>query len=236
MSDKLLLPVPAADAVNEIVAGLSAGSRFHVVNFHATPRYRETELRRQIETYARQFQPVTGDNFETALFARDSAQRPYLMPVLFEGFRDNFDVLLPILEEFGFCGWFFVPSYFLGVPAAEQREYAAAHTLHLASRDEYEGERVAITWDEARDIVGRGHRFACHSRHHSQVRPETPLETLEDEIVIAKQEMERELGQEVDIFCWLRGAQTGINPAADALMKKAGFRYLFSNFKIQKLA
>src|SRR5690554_237991 len=116
------------------------------------------------------------------------------MPVLFEGFRDNFDVLLPILEEFRFCGWFFVPSYCLGVPAAEQREYAAAHTLHLASRDEYEVERVAITWDEARDIVGRGHRFACHSRHHSQVRPETPLETLEDEIVIAKQEMERELG------------------------------------------
>lgn len=236
MSDRLLLPVPAAEAVSEIISGFASGRRFHVVNFHATPRYRETEFRRQIETYARLFQPVTAENFETALFGPRRHQRPYLMPVLFEGFRDNLDVLLPILEEFGFCGWFFVPSYFLGVAPEQQREYAAAHTLHLAHRDEYVGERVAITWDEAREIVGRGHRFACHSRHHSQLRPETPRETLEEEIVTAKQEMERELGQQVDIFCWLRGAQTGINPVADALLKQAGFRYLFSNFKIQKLA
>lgn len=236
MSSRLLLPIPAADVVGEIVSGLSAGRRFQVVNFHATPRYREAEFRRQVETYARLFEPVTAENFEAALFGPWPYARPGLMPVLFEGFRDNLDVLLPILEEFGFCGWLFVPSYFLGVPPDEQRSYAAAHSLHFAARDEYEGERAALNWDEARAIVARGHRFACHSRHHSELRPETPRETLEDEIVAAKAEMERELGQSVDIFCWLRGAQTGINPVADDLLRQAGFRYLFSNFKIQKLA
>lgn len=235
MGDRLLLPHSPQLAIAELVRGLAERGAFRVVNFHATPRYREAEWRRQIAHYARYFDPVTPDNFDRALFDPWPSPRPALMPVLFEGYRDNLDVLLPILEEHGFCGWFFVPSYFLGVSAEDQRRYAGEHTLHLAARDEYEGERIALSWDEARAIVKRGHTFACHSRHHSELRPETTDAQLEDEIVAAKAEMERELGQTVDIFCWLRGAKTGVNPRADAMLRRAGFRYLFSNFKIEKL-
>ena len=80
-----------------------------------------------------------------------------MMPVLFEGFRDNFDVMLPILEEHGFTGWLFVPPAFLDIPAHEQRAYAAAHVLHLPKRDEYASERITLDWDEARATRARGH-------------------------------------------------------------------------------
>jgi len=207
-----------------------------VVNFHATPRYRETEFRRQMEAYARHFAPITRANFDAAFDGTWAQAKPGLMPVLFEGYRDNLDVMLPILEEFGFAGWLFVPSFFLGVPEAEQRDYAAGHVLHLAKRDEYPGQRIALNWDEARAIAGRGHVFACHSRHHSELRPDTPDAVLEEEIVVSKRGMEAQLGTSVDVFCWLRGAEIGINPRADALLRQAGYRYLFSNFKIQRLA
>jgi peptidoglycan/xylan/chitin deacetylase (PgdA/CDA1 family) len=236
MVERLVLPGTANGAVNDIVNGLTAGRRFHVVNFHATPRYRQAEFLAQIKLYAERFEPVTPENLDMALFGPWPHARPGLMPVLFEGYRDNLDVILPILEGYGFCGWLFVPSFFLGVPISEQRQYAAEHSLHLPARDEYNGGRIALTWDEARAIVKRGHRFACHSRHHTELRPDTSRDVLEEEIVIAKQEMERELGESVDIFCWLRGAQTGVNPVADELLRKAGYKYLFSNFKIEKLA
>ena len=71
------------------------------------------------------------------------------MPVLFEGFRDNVDVMLPILEEFGFKGWFFVPSAFPAVVPDVQRSYAKAHKLHLPARDEYPGRAGG-------DDLGRG--------------------------------------------------------------------------------
>ena len=47
--------------------------------------------------------------------------------------------------------------------------------------------------------------------------------------------MEAELGAVVEIFCWLEGAAIGVNAEADAMLRDAGYRYLFSNFKIQKL-
>lgn len=232
---ELLLSGSAHSVIAEIVEGIARARTVRVVNFHATPSYRRAEYQRQIEAYARRFEPITRANFAAAVDGTWNRPRPGLMPVLFEGFRDNLDVLLPILEGHGFTGWFFVPSAFLGVPADEQRTFAAGHVLHPAQRDEYPGERIALTWDEAREISERGHVFACHTRTHHELLRDTPLTVLEDEIVAAKAEMERELACEVDMFCWLHGAATGVHPEADRLLREAGFRYLFSNFKIQKL-
>lgn len=234
-STTLLVPAAAPPVLAELTAGMARSRTIRLVNFHATPRYREAEYRRQIEALSQAFEPITPANFADAVEGRWSHERPGLMPALFEGYRDNLDVMLPILEEFGFTGWLFVPCGFLNVPADEQRGYAARHKLHLPASDEYPGERYALSWDEARDIVRRGHAFACHTRSHHAVAAETSREVLDDEITVAKAEMEAELGTPVDIFCWLEGAELGVNPEADAILRQAGFRYLFSNFKVQKL-
>jgi peptidoglycan/xylan/chitin deacetylase (PgdA/CDA1 family) len=143
--------------------------------------------------------------------------------------------MLPILEEHGFKGWFFVPSAFPAVGPRVQRSYAKAHRLHLPARDEYEGDRVAMTWDEAKEVAARGHGFACHSRSHFRLTAETPEDVLWDEIHTAANEMRAGIGWPVEIFCWLHGAELGVNPLADAMLKEAGFRYLFSNFKVQRI-
>ena len=160
--------------------------------------------------------------------------KPMLVPVLFEGFRDNHDVILPILEEFGFKGWFFVPSHFPNVDASRQRIFAARHHLYYGP-DEYPGQRIALDWTELRAAHARGHLVACHSRNHTALHPDTPDAVLHDEIVVAKQELEQGLGAAVDTFCFLYGAEYGLNPRADALLIEAGFRYLFSNFRLQRL-
>lgn len=228
-------PASAPQILTEMADGLARSRAIRAVNFHATPRYRAEEYRRQVDAYARAFEPITPSNFASALDGSWRYHRPGMMPMLFEGFRDNLDVLLPILEEYDFVGWFFVPPFFLGVPPKEQREFAAGHELDLPARDEYPGQRVALSWDEAREIRRRGHVFACHSRTHFKLTADTPREVLEDEIFLAKSEMESELGPGIDIFCWLGGAGLGVNPLADAMLREAGFRYLFSAFKIHQL-
>lgn len=230
-----LVPANAPPVMADLAEGMARGRAMRLVNFHATPRYREEEFRRQMADYAVRFEPVTPANFAAAVAGEWPHERPGLMPALFEGYRDNLDVMVPILEEFGFTGWFFVPSGFLSVPHAEQRSYAAAHDLFLPDQDEYPDDRIALTWDEAREIRRRGHAFACHTRTHNEVKPDTPRAVLEEEIVDAMAEMTRELGAAPEIFCWLEGAAVGVNPEADAMLREAGFHYLFSNFKIQKL-
>ena len=228
------LPRSPVETAAELALGLRTGRVFRLINFHATPSTKRDDYRREIAACSGRFSSLSADTLHRVMAGGAMPEKPMLLPILFEGFRDNYDVILPILEEHGFKGWFFVPSHFLNVPARRQRIFAARHSLEYGP-DEYVGERIALTWTELRDAHARGHLVACHSRNHTALHPNTPDEVLHDEIVVAKEELEQGLGAAVDTFCYLYGAEYGLNPRADALLLQAGFRYLFSNFRLQKL-
>ena len=230
----ILLPRTATQTATELAHGLRNGRAFRLINFHATPSTRRAEYRRQIAACAGHYSSLSAEGLHHVMSGGTMPDKPMLVPVLFEGFRDNHDVILPILEEFGFKAWFFVPSHFLNVDPHRQRIFAARHHLHYGP-DEYPGERIALNWTELRAAHAHGHLVACHSRNHTALYPDTPDAVLHDEIVVAKQELEQGLGASVDTFCYLYGAEYGLNPRADALLIEAGFRYLFSNFRLQKL-
>lgn len=228
------LPRSATETAAELARGLRNGRAFRLINFHATPSTRRAEYRAQIKACAGRYSSLSAEALHSVMSGGAMPARPMLVPVLFEGFRDNHDVILPILEEFGFKAWFHVPSHFLNVDPARQRIFAARHHLYYGP-DEYAGQRIALSWPELRAAHARGHLVACHSRNHTALSPDTPDDVLHDEIVTAKEELEQGLGASVDTFCYLYGAEYGLNPRADALLIKAGFRYLFSNFRLQKL-
>lgn len=223
------VPETAAD----ISAALARDGMIRLINYHSTPRVRAAEYEAQLAALAGRYDSLDAAGLE-ALMAGNRPKRPVLIPVLFEGFRDNYDVILPMIERHGFTAWFFVPPAFLDVPVAMQRDFAHRQTL-IYPRDEYPAGRIAMSWDELRDAHARGHVVACHSRTHTELTPETPDSILRDEIILAKEEFDAALGASVEIFCYLRGAEYGLNPRADAMLRDAGYRYLFSNFRIQKL-
>jgi len=228
----IILPRSPAETAAELAAGFASGRAIHLINYHATPSTCEAQYRAQISALAGRFASLGTRGVDGLM--QPEGDTPVLAPILFEGFRDNYDVILPILEEFGFAAWFFVPSHFINVPPARQRIFAARHNLHYGP-DEYEGQRIAMSWDELRDAHARGHFVACHSRNHTALHPDTPYDILHDEIVVAKQELEEGLGAPVDTFCYLYGAEFGLNARADEMLIKAGYRYLFSNFRLQKI-
>ena len=228
----IILPRSPAQTAAELGEGFRTGRAIHLINYHATPSTRATAYRAEIAACAGKYASLADGGIDRLMTG--GGDKPVLAPVLFEGFRDNYDVILPILEEYGFAAWFFIPSHFLNVPARRQRIFAARHHLHYGP-DEYPGDRIALTWAELRDARARGHLVACHSRNHTALFPDTPDAVLHDEIVVAKQELEDGLGAGVDTFCYLYGAEYGLNPRADALLVQAGFRYLFSNFRLQRL-
>lgn len=228
------LPRTPVETAAEIARGLRTGRAFRLINFHATPHAKAEDYRREIAACAGRFTPLSQAGLDAVMSGGPMPDKPMLLPILFEGFRDNYDVILPILEEYGFKGWFFVPSHFLNVPWRHQRIFAARHSLDYGP-DEYVGERIALTYAELRDAHARGHLVACHSRNHTALYPDTPDAVLHEEIVVAKEELEQGLGAAVDTFCYLYGAEYGLNPRSDALLMQAGFRYLFSNFRLQKL-
>jgi hypothetical protein len=75
---------------------------------------------------------------------------------------------------------------------------------------------------------------ASHTKTHSHIALDAKQD-LEREIVGPQRDFERELGHPAKSFAWLFGSEYGVHGEADKYLHQAGYRYLFSNFKIQKL-
>src|ERR1700755_1675297 len=97
------------------------GQLIRVVNYHSTPAGQSEQLERELAEYAEAFAPVTMDDlvalFDTGEWHKD---KPGVLPVFYEGYRNSATVAAPICERVGLTGWFPVATQFLSTPVEHQ--------------------------------------------------------------------------------------------------------------------
>jgi peptidoglycan/xylan/chitin deacetylase (PgdA/CDA1 family) len=202
-----------------------SGHFIRLVNSHDTPRSAVDAYRRQLAFYARHFAAAGPADLARLLTeGRWDKPRPGLILTFDDGLRSNYDVAAPLLEEVGFVGWFFLPVGFPDTPAGRQAAFARSHQIQAPTSHPSDG-RIAMSWDEARDLVRRGHVVGCHTRTHHRLGAETPPERLDDEIATAKSDLEQRLGGPVEHFCWVGGEERSYSRSAAERIRAAGYRY-----------
>lgn len=210
-------------------------SYIRVVNYHNTRACNIERFRAEIAYFAEHFSPVTVADVDEFFATRKwPKEKPGLIPAVFEGWRTNYDVMARVLDEYGFVGWFYVPGFFMDVPVEEQIGFIPNHRLRLSARDDYTDGRYAMNWDEMRDLAQR-HVVCCHTGSHFEITRDTPDEDMYREIVEAKRHMEEKTGKPVDVFCWLGGEEYSYNVRAHKFLREAGYKYVVSNLKLEKI-
>jgi hypothetical protein len=211
-----------------------AGQLIRVVNYHSTPASGADALRRELRDYADVFAPVTLDDlealFETGEWHKD---RPGVLPVFYEGYRNSAEVAAPICDEVGLTGWFPVATQFLSTPVEHQEVFARAHWIYLVE-DDLVGERIAMTWDELRGLSER-HVVFPHTASHEGFDTILDDADLQREVFEPKRLVEQAIGKPAKAFAWLHGSHYGRSPLHDRALVDAGYTFLFSNTMIQRL-
>ncbi len=219
----------------EMLRYLINNSYIRVVNYHNTNTSNAERYDAEIKYYKEHFAPVRMKDLDTFFeTGKWPYEKPGLIPAIFEGFRNHYDVMLPILDKYEFTGWFYLPSFFMDVPLEEQLAFSEKHELDITDRNMYPDGRIAMNWDEVRDIASR-HEICCHSGTHYEITKETPDEDMYREIVEAKRHLEEKIGREVQVFCWLYGEEYNYNTRAHKYLKEAGYKYVLSNLKLEKI-
>lgn len=203
------------------------GGRFiRMVNYHGTLSGHADNFARQLAFYRRHFCPVRLDDLDGLIVrGRWPHERPGLIISFDDGLRTNYDVAAPLLEQFGFVGWFFIPTGFIDTPASQQAAFADARSIDQRRGDQADG-RIAMSWEELRDL-NRRHVVGCHTHTHWRMAAGTSEAELDREIVRSKRLLEERLGHEVSGFCWVGGEEHTYSAAAAACIRRAGFRYAF---------
>lgn len=121
---------------------------------------------------------------------------------------------------------------FINTPVAEQLAYADEHDIDMLTR-EYPDGRYALTWEELRQI-DRKHVICSHSRSHTLLSA-LPAAVLYQEVVGSQEDFTKNLGHPVRGFVSLTGPMYGDTPVIDALIDEAGYDFVLSNFRIQRV-
>jgi peptidoglycan/xylan/chitin deacetylase (PgdA/CDA1 family) len=223
--------------IKDVRENLLRGQYIRAINYHNTHFADKGKLERELQYYQQNFSPVSKEDLEEFFVTKEwKKEKPGLIISMFEAYRNNYDVALPLLEKYGFTGWYHIITDFVDTPVPLQKEFAQNHSIDIDQFDEYSHDgRYAMTWAEVQDVA-KNHVICSHTRSHYRILLDTPEEVMKREIVESKTILEEKLQQEVDIFCWLGGAQFNHNPVAADIIKNAGYRYLFGNSKIHRIA
>jgi len=193
------------------------GRYIRAVIYHATPASLADNLRRHLDFYRRHFDNATPDDLSRCLAGqRDPASRPGLIITFDDGYADNYEVAAPLLEEYGFTGWFFVSSGRVGDRDVSRPDGKAAPD-----------DGPFMTFDEMKDLRARGHVVGCHTHSHSRLADALGPARLVEEIAHSHRRLEQALDFPVDVFCWVGGEEWSYSIEAARLVA-ARYRYAFT--------
>ena len=221
--------------INQFLNKVRYGSYIKTINYHNTPYYNKEEFEKQLKYYSKYFSSVNEaelDNFFNE--KKWHKEKPGLIIAMYNGYRNNYDIMYPLLEKYGFTGWFFVPSAFINIENKQQKDFADQHTLKLVN-DEYQDDRYAMNWQELKKKK-KSHVVGSHTKTHEEIVKTSTDKEMKREILESKVEIENKIKKKVKSFCWLGGYRFNYNTKAASYIKRAGYKFLFGNGIIERIS
>ena len=123
-----------------------------------------------------------------------------------DGYKDNYQYAYPIIKKYDYTATVFVVPSIIG----KTNEF----DVHL------QPENKMMDWSEVKALTTEGITIASHTLTHPRMAQISPTEAMQ-ELVESKKVLEKELGQEVQFFCYPYG---DYNDAVMKLVQEAGYR------------
>jgi peptidoglycan/xylan/chitin deacetylase (PgdA/CDA1 family) len=199
-------------------------NRALVVTFHRVNDTRSPEgltvsprvFERYCRFFSRHFRVVPLRTLVKRLERREALNRE-LAITFDDGYRDNFENAVPLLEKYRLPATFFVVTRFIG-------------TDIVPWWDEQKGVRHPwMTWDQVRSLHERGFDLGAHTRTHVDLGVAGGSEANE-EILGGRRELEDRLAAPVELFAYPYGRRGNLADANRRLVRGAGFRCCCSCF------
>jgi peptidoglycan/xylan/chitin deacetylase (PgdA/CDA1 family) len=135
-----------------------------------------------------------------------------------DGYRDNLEHALPVLERHGYPAVLFVPIAFVDDPLP------LPHESHLLARGV---SNRTLDWSELAELDSRGVRVESHGISHRALA-ELEVDDAAREIVLSKLRLEQRLGRPVRAFAYVKGSEAHFKPVHPSLLQQAGYEIAFS--------
>ncbi len=136
-----------------------------------------------------------------------------------DGYLDNLENAVPILQRYGYPAVVFVPIGYLDGrrPLPHEERLAVQGIVN-----------PTLAWDDLHELERSGVRVESHGIGH---RPLADLELDEAarEITLSKLRLEQRLGRPVEAFAYVKGSEAHYRPVHVSLIRQAGYEVAFTS-------
>jgi peptidoglycan/xylan/chitin deacetylase (PgdA/CDA1 family) len=171
-----------------------------VVNLHSVPGRFADAFHALLQGLSRSWTFASPSDLPD-LLARGVDRRTLLF-CFDDGLANTIEYAAPILETAGARAIFAVPAAWPDIPVQDQADWFRRHVYPAPTElHDRPGDVGAPSWEDLRNLVGRGHEVWSHGVDHLQLRADLPDQLLEREIIESKEILERNLGTPVRGYC-----------------------------------
>jgi Polysaccharide deacetylase len=191
---------------------LLSSSHIRVFLLHGVGEHEARDFERLLQFLLRRFHPASpADLLELQRTGHWPHGKPGAILTFDDGLRSDYEIVAPLLQKWGFKGWFFVPIGLLRLGPATQAEAARRQRVHYIAHAS--DTRVFMTVEQLRELA-RVHVVGCHTSSHVRLSDTLSEQELIREIPEAKRELEAAVGSSVDCFAWVGGEEVAYSSAA----------------------
>lgn len=234
--------------IDKLYRILKGGGYQRTLHYHNTPGTHEALYEEQMKYIAEHYHTVSATELGKRLRGRRNekqeetdgrradfrAGKGYSLVIgLFDGYRNNFDVMYPILEKYGQTAWYLLVADFLDAPVQEQEGRLEQYSMQYLL-GEYKDRRYAMNWEEARQAA-QNHTIVNHSSTHFFLKQDSEKEVLDYEINHSHELIVNNTGVIPKVFSWLGGAEYSTNSAATKMLQEKGYEYLVG-YELENIA
>ena len=188
-------------------------SKLLVVNYHCTPEKFSHIFEQQLAFFRRYYKNCSDlDLSNINKFKKKLFDKPYLIFSFDDGLRSNYDYSIPLLEKFGFSGWFFVCPTFIN---SSRIDDLTANRIFPKQR--YDDNRYCMDCDELSKLSNR-HYIGSHTSNHHRFTVNDSDEIIKLEVIHSKSELSSMLNLKINSFAWVGGEENHYTKAANKMI------------------
>ncbi len=134
-----------------------------------------------------------------------------------DGYRDNYEVVAPILRRLDLPAAFFVATGFIGT------DYSPPWDQHLIRQPGW------MSWDQVRSLRDQGFEIGAHTDGHIDLATMSP-DAIRTELARCRAKLQEALGEAPTLFAYPFGGRENISPPSLELVREAGFQCCLGAF------
>jgi len=199
-----------------------------IVNYHDVPATFGFQLEQQLQWFSTFFAPACPGDLDRLLYKGGLASggKLKLLMTFDDGYVSSYNVVAPLLEKYGFRGFFFIPAKVLDLPEQDQKTWANEHSIYPLGNNERA--QVFMNLSQVNDLHARGHHVGVHGMNHARLTSELTKQELTEEIITSRAILADRLGFAPASFAWIGGEKWAYSENAANYLSKQKYQFIFA--------